>query len=100
MPGVRHLCKASLPVEHTSGYGPRLTGVVGEMAGKVGASRSAVQDLWASVFSIALRKGAIQNMVERLSEAIGPHHTAIGEVARTSVVNYINETSWFLHGTR
>jgi len=70
------------------------------MAGRVGASRSAVQDLCASVFSIALSKGAIQNMVERVSEAIGPHHTAIGEVARTSLVNYIDETSWLLPGTR
>ena len=39
-------------------------------------------------------------MVDRVSEAIGPHHTAIGEVARTSAVNYIDETSWLLHGTR
>src|SRR5215471_18956873 len=94
------LCKASLPAEHTSGYGPRLTGFVGEMAGRVGASRSAVPDLCASVFSIALSKGAIQNMVERVSEAIGPPHTAIGEGARTSLVTYIDETSWLLHGTR
>jgi len=36
------LCKAALPSEHASGYGPRLTGFVGEMAGIVGASRSAV----------------------------------------------------------
>jgi transposase len=54
------LCKAALPSEHASGYGPRLTGFVREMAGMVGASRSAVQDLCASVFSIPLSKGAIQ----------------------------------------
>ena len=29
------LCKASLPSEHASGYGPRLTGFVGEMADAV-----------------------------------------------------------------
>ena len=78
------LCKALLPSEHASGYGPRLTSFVGEMAEIVGASRSAVQDLCASVFSIALSKGAIQKMVDRVSVAIGPHYTAIGEVARTS----------------
>jgi transposase len=94
------LCKASLPAEHTSGYGPRLTGFIGEMAGIVGASRSAMQDLCASVFSIALSKGAIQKMVDRVSEAIVPQYTAIGEVARTSLVNYIDETSWLMHGTR
>jgi len=70
------------------------------MAGMVGASRSAVQALCASVFSMVLSKGAIQKMVDRVSEAIGPHYTAIGEVARTSVVNDIDETSWLLHGDR
>jgi transposase len=30
------LCKASLPAEHTSGDGPRVTGCVGEMVGSVG----------------------------------------------------------------
>jgi len=79
------LCKAALPAEHASGYGPRLTGFVGEMAERVGASRSAVQDLCTSGFSIALSQGAIQKMVEQVSEAIMPHDTAIGEVARTTL---------------
>jgi transposase len=39
-------------------------------------------------------------MVERVSEAIVPYHTAIGEVARTSLVNYIDEPSWLVHGDR
>jgi transposase len=96
----RTLCKASLPSDHASGYGPRLTGFIGEMAGIVGASRSAVQDLCASVFGIPLSKGAIQKMVDRVSEAIVPYYNAIGEMARTSLVNYIDETSWLLHGDR
>lgn len=94
------LCKATIPLEHGSGYGPRITSFVGEMTGIVGASRSAVQDLCASLFGIPLSKGAIQKMVDRVSEAILPHYTAIGEGARTSPVNYIDETSWFLHGDR
>jgi hypothetical protein len=53
------LCKATVPADHVSGSGPRLTGFVGEMAGIVGASRSAVQDLYISVFGIPLSKGAI-----------------------------------------
>jgi hypothetical protein len=54
------LCKASSPLEHPSGDGPRLTGCVGEMAGIVGVSRSAVPALGASVVSMALSQGAIQ----------------------------------------
>jgi hypothetical protein len=70
------------------------------MAGIVGASRSAVQDLCASVFSMALSKGAMQKMVDRVRDAILPHYTTIGEVARASLVNDIDETAWLTHGDR
>jgi transposase len=70
------------------------------MAGIVGASRSAVQDVCASVFGIPLSKGTIQKMVDRVSEAILLHSIAIGEVARAALVNYIDETSWLTHGDR
>jgi len=94
------LCKATIPTHHISGYGPRLTGFVGELAGIVGTSRGAVQDLCCSVFGIPLSKGAIQNMVDRVSAALMPHYTAIGEVARAALVNYIDETSWRTGGDR
>jgi transposase len=42
----------------------------------------------------------IQKLVDRVSEALVPHDTAIGEVARTAPVNYIDETSWLTHGDR
>jgi transposase len=99
-PACGTLCKASLPAEQISGYGPRLTSFIGEMAGIVGASRSAVQDLCASVCGIPLSKGAIQQMVDRVAEALLPHYTAIGAVARMAPVNDIDETSWLLHGDR
>jgi transposase len=97
-PSCGTLGKASLPVEQRSGDGPRLTSCIGEIAGSVGASRRAVQDLCASVCGIPLSTGAIQKMVDRVSTAIGPHDTAIGEVARSSLVNDIDETSWRMHG--
>ncbi len=53
-------CKASLPREHATGYGPRLTAFVGEMSGIVSISRSAVQDLCGSVFSIPLLVEAVR----------------------------------------
>jgi hypothetical protein len=73
-----------MPLEHGSGYGPRVTSVVGEMTGLVGASRSTVHDLCASLFGIPLSTGAIQKMVDRVSEATLPPYTAMGDVARTS----------------
>lgn len=94
------LCKATLPSERMRGDGPRLTGFIGELAGIVGASRSAGQDMCASVFSIPLSKGAIQKMVDRVSASIVPYYAAIGEVARRTPGNYIDETSWLTSGDR
>jgi Family of unknown function (DUF6444)/Transposase IS66 family len=93
-------CKATLPSDQGSGYGPRLTGCIGEMAGIVGASRSAVQDLCHSGCGRPRSKGVIQKRGDRVSDAILPHYPAIGDVARTSLVNYIDETSWLRHGDR
>ena len=70
------------------------------MPGIVGASRSAVQALCAALFGRPLRTGALQKLVERVSEAILPHDTAIGDVARMSPVPSTAETSWLLHGDR
>ena len=96
--GKRH--KTSLPPDQTTGFGPRLTAFVGEMSGIVSVSRSAVQDLCASVFSIPLSKGAIQKMINRVSQALVPHYEAIGRVARAAPVNHLDETSWFTQGVR
>jgi transposase len=82
---------ASLPPDQTTGYGPRLTAFVGEMSGIVSGSRSAGQDLCAAVFSIPLSKGAIQKMIYRVSQALVPHHEAIGRVAHAAPVNYLDE---------
>lgn len=94
------LHKASLPPDQTTGFGPRLTAFVGEMSGIVNVSRSAVQDLCASVFSIPLSKGAIQKMINRVSEALVPHYEAIGRVARAAPVNHLDETSWLTQGVK
>ena len=70
------------------------------MSGIVGVSRSAVQDLCASVFNIPLSKGAVQKMINRVPEALIPHYEAIGRVARAAPVNHLDETSWFTKGVR
>jgi transposase len=93
-------CQAALPSAPASGSGPRLTASVGELAGRVGASRRAGQDLCASVVGLPLRNGAIQQRGARGSEALGPHDDAMGAGARSSLVHSMDETSWRTHGDR
>jgi transposase len=92
------LNKAKVPKEHESGYGPRLTALIGEIAGIQGNSRSTIQQFCSSVLGIPISRGAIQKVIDRVSEAIKAHYEAIGRVAREVKVNYIDETSWFING--
>jgi transposase len=87
--------KAQRPAEHATGYGPRLTALMGEIAGTHGTSRRTVQTLWASVLQVPLSLGAIQNMIDRVTQAIAPPYAAIAQQARQAPVNYVDETPWF-----
>lgn len=91
--------KAQVPPEHTAGYGPRLTALVGEIAGTHGTGRRTIQTFCASVLQIPLSLGAIQKMLDRVAHALEPHYQAIASQARRAPVNYMDETPWFLTNT-
>ena len=88
----------SIPREFKTGYGPRLTAFIAELAGGQGDSRTTVQNLCASVFNFSISLGAIQKVLDRTSEALLPHYEAIGVQARRQAVNHSDETSWYLKG--
>jgi transposase len=79
-----------VPPEAATGYGPRLTALIGELSGPQRDSRSAVQEFCASVLGVSISRGAIQREVDRVSEAIKPHYEAIAQKARQAKVNYID----------
>ena len=87
--------KAPVPAEHATGYGPRFSALVGEVAGTYGNGRRMVQTFCASVLQGPLSLGAIQKILNRVTQAIDPYYVAIATQARQSSVNYIDETSWF-----
>ncbi len=91
-------CKGVAPEGFGVGYGPRFTGLIGELSGSQRSSRSAVKEFCQSVLGIAISCGGIQRCVDRVSEAILPYYAAIAERARNIKVNFIDETSWYQHG--
>ena len=90
--------KAQLPKENQTGYGPRLSALIAETSGIQGNSRETVRTFCKSVFNFSISSGAVQKVVDRASEALKPVHGKIGDVARRSDVNYIDETSWLQGG--
>src|SRR5262245_53822332 len=88
-----------VPSEHASGYGPRFSALLGELAGIYGNGRRMVQTFCASVLQLPISLGAIQNVLDRVAHALEPHYRAIATQARHAPVNYIDETPWFLTHT-
>jgi transposase len=52
--------KAPVPAEHATGYGPRFSALMGELAGTYGNGRRIVQTFCASVLQVPISLGAIQ----------------------------------------
>ena len=88
--------KAQVPPAHATGYGPRCSALMGEVAGTYGNGRRMVQTFCASVLQIPISLGAIQKVLDRVAQAIKPHYSAIATQVRHARVNYIDETPWFL----
>jgi len=90
--------KASVPEGSMTGYGARLTALVGELSGAQRSSRRAVKDFCQSVLGLSMSVGAIQKCVDRVSQAIVPHYEKIAHRARSAKVNHVDETAWYQHG--
>jgi transposase len=93
--GCGEVRKADLPSVHTTGYGPRLTALIGALGGMHRTSRRLIQDFCHSVLHIPISLGAVQKVIDRASQALVPHYEAIAALARHAPVGYIDETPWY-----
>jgi len=87
--------KAQVPPAPQAGYGPRLTALIGALAGMHRTPGRLVQDCCHSVWHIPISLGAVPNMSTRVAPAIVPHSEAIATVARQALVGYIDEPPWY-----
>ena len=91
--------KAQVPADQATGYGPRFSALMAELAGTYGNGRRMVQTFCVSVLHVPISLGAIQKVLTWVTHAIAPLYNAIATQARRAVVNYIDETSWFCYCT-
>ena len=89
---------AKLDSPQRPGYGPRMSALIAELSGMQGVSRLAVQQFLSSVLGVSISTGALQKVIDRVSNSIEPAYDRIGQVARSESVGYIDETSWFKAG--
>src|SRR5215470_15206295 len=69
--------KAQVPPEQARGYGPRFSALMGEIAGTYGNGRRMVQTFCASVLQVPISLGAIQKVLDRLTQAIDPYYLKV-----------------------
>src|SRR5262245_30585094 len=69
--------KAQVPAEQRIGYGPRFSALMGELAGTSGNGRRIVQMFCASVLQVPVSLGAIQKVLDRVTQAIDPYYAVI-----------------------
>ena len=93
--GCGQLLKVEVPSGFHTGYGPRLSALVGELSGMHSTSRRLVQDFCHSVLHIPMSLGAVQKIVDRVSASLVSHDGWIAESARQAPVGYIDETPWY-----
>jgi transposase len=98
-PDCGHWTKAQVPAEHATGYGPRFSALMGELAGTYGNGRRIVQTFCASVLQVPISLGAIQKVLDRVTQAIDPYYAAIAQQARQAPVNSIDEPPWYCLNT-
>ena len=100
-PDCGQVTQAPIPAE-VRGHrlGPRLTGLVGYLTGRLHASKRAVQELVTTVFGVPLALGSVTQAERELSEALAPVHEAVGRAARDAPVCHVDETGWKQAGQR
>jgi len=81
-----------------TGYGARLTALMGELNGAQRSSRGAVKGFCQSVLGLSMSVGTIQKCVDRVSHAIVPYDEKIADWARSATVNHVDETACSQHG--
>lgn len=91
---------ATLPPEASTGYGPRLTALVGHLHGTYHLSYRALSDLLGDLADLRLSLGSAVTCSQRVSTALVPIDAAIHTALQTGAVTYVDETGWKEAGRR
>jgi transposase len=97
-PNCGRIHKAGAPKGHQTGYAPRFCAFLAVICGIQGNSRETAQAFCQEILGFHISIGAIQKVIDRVSESIAPHYECFRDKAWEARVNNIDETSWKLGG--
>lgn len=86
--------RARLPKALASGYGPRLSGLVGLLSGSYRLSHQRVVSLLGELFTIHLSRSSVNRLRRELSGALAEPVKAAHEYVKAAVVTHSDETGF------
>jgi transposase len=94
-PCCRHVTRAAIPADvRAHSIGPRLTGVLGYLAGDQGISKRGIEELVEHVFGVPIGLGTVSNLEQEVAAALAVAHTQATETLRDAPVKHVDETGW------
>jgi transposase len=81
-------------------FGPRLLTLFGYMKAQMGVSVSELSEFSAEVLNLKISRGAVQNCIFRVSDAIQAAYEELGQVIPKQKALHIDETGWKEKGKR
>ena len=93
-PDCGHVTFGQIPKDYIGSLGPRLMAFIAFVDSRTATTRRQLQDLLANAFSFHFSQGAIQNCIDRVSEALEPLYARIIKATHGSPLNHVDETSW------
>ena len=87
-----------IPPRYAGPFGTRLEALAGEMSIGMGCTRRFIQRCFKTVFKLPLSQGGLQNILDRVSEAVKPHWHAEAQACRRMPFAHVDETHWRMFG--
>ena len=84
-----------MPSAHQAGYGPRLSALIGALAGLASHLMAPRASFLHSVLHIPISLGAVQQVINRVSQALVHHAEATSILVCQTSVGSIDETPWY-----
>ena len=99
---------SSIPQEHQTGYGSNFIAFIGAVVAALGCTRRPLLEfivdsgflMTEAGEPIPLSLGTLTNLIDRCSKALEQPLEKIREIAHTTPINYIDETSWPMFGPK
>jgi transposase len=99
-PGCGKICRAEIPIEHRSAFGPRLVATIAALTGVLKASRRDAQEFIEDGLGIPISVGSVSELESEVAESLDEAYLEAANAVREAPHRNVDETGWKQAGQR